>query len=375
MTASREDILGQLLIVRMAADRWSSAQERFLRAAQPAGVLLSAPLPHSAEATGELLREIARALPKVPFLAVCEEGGPEDPLRRFLPGLPSPRAAAQKGLPAVARLGELIGEALSLLGFNTNFVPLLDLATPLSAEKLGPRAFGSDPQEVAQCGGAFLRGLRRHKILACGKHFPGGGRVLFPPRLGGAGPHTSRQPATAGNPAVAGKPMAEMWREDLVPYRELLPRLPMVLVSNAVYKAYDFDHPRPASLSSQVVEGLLRIKLGYRGLALASELELEEVRGTLSLGEAAIQSLNAGCDLLELSQEASCDAVRRALKAGLESEKLPGQRIEQALERVRAARKGLAPPPGTVSKRALDQLGRRFESFNKEWSPEGTQGQ
>lgn len=361
MTPSREDILGQLLILRLPESRWTDPQERSLRAAQPAGVLLSAPLPHSAEATSELLHKIARALPQLPFLAIREEGGPEDPLRRFLPPLPSPRAAAQKGLSAVARLAELIGESLNLLGFNTNFAPLLDLATPLSAGKLGPRAFGSDPCEVAQCGGAFLRGLRQHKILACGKHFPGLGSVPL---------QNSPGRRVSGKPAVAGKPMAELWREDLVPYRELLPSLPMVLVSNAAYKAYDFDHPRPASLSPQVVEGLLRVKLNYRGLALAYELESEEMRGTLNLGEAAIQALNAGCDLLVLDQETSRDAVRRALKAGLESGKLRPQRVEQALERLRAARKGLTPPAGTVSRRALDRLARRFESFDKEFRPQ-----
>jgi beta-N-acetylhexosaminidase len=363
MTPPREDILGQLLILRLPENQWSDAQERFLRTAQPVGVLLSAP-PRSIGATSELLHQIARALPHLPFLALAEEGGPEDPLRRLLPVLPSPRAAARKGLPAVARLGELIGEALSLLSFNTNFAPLLDLATPLSEEKLGPRAFSSDPREVAQCGGAFLRGLRRHRILACGKHFPGWGCVPFQPRPGGADRRVS------GQPAAAGKPMAALWREDLLPYRELLPHLPMVLISNAAYKAYDFDYPRPASLSSQVVEGLLRIKLGYKGLALAYELESEEMRGTLSLGEASIQSLNAGCDLLVLDREASCHAVRRALQAGLESGKLSRQRLEQALERVRAARKALAPPAGTVSRRALDQLGRRFEAFEKEFRRE-----
>jgi beta-N-acetylhexosaminidase len=361
MTFSRADIVGQLLIVGMPSDRWSGGLERFLRATQPTGVLLSPPLPPSAEATHELLHRIAGTVRELPFIAIREEGGAEDPLRRFLPSLPPPRAAAQKGLSAVARLGELIGEGLSLLGFNTDFAPLLDLATPLSKERLEARAFGSDPREVAQCGGAFLRGLRRHKILACGKHFPGWGCVPL---------QNSPGRSVSFKPAVAGKPMAELWREDLFPYRELLPNLPMVLISNAAYKAYDFDHPRPASLSPQVIEWLLRVKLGYQGLALAYDLEHEEMRGSLSPGEAAIQSLNAGCDLLVLDQEDSCEAVRQALEAGLDSGKLRPQRVEQALERVRAARKALAPPTGSVSRRALEQLARRFESFNKEFTPE-----
>ena len=354
-----EDPGGQLLILRLDDNRWSGSRERVLRAAQPSGVLLSAPLPHSAELTSELLHNIAGTLSHQPFLAVAEEGGPQDPLRRFLPGVPSPQAAARMGLSAVTRLGELIGVALSLLGFNTNFAPLLDLATPSTEESLGVRTFSSDPRQVAQCGAAFLTGLRRHKILACGKHFPGLGSL----------PNSEGRRASE-NPAVVDKPMAALWHEDLLPYRELLPSLPMVLVSPAAYKAYDFDQPRAAALSPRAMEGLLRIKLGYRGLALAYELESKEVRGTLNFGEAAIQALNAGCDLLVVEQESSFEAARRALEAGLESGKLSTQRVEEALERVRTAKKGLKPPTGAISRRALEELTGRFEIFAKEYRHE-----
>ncbi|MBZ5545120.1 MAG: hypothetical protein LAO07_15800, partial [Acidobacteriia bacterium] len=355
MKSSRQDILGQLLMVRLDENRWTASRERFLRAAQPAGVLLAAPLPSSAASTSELLRKIASSLPHLPLLAVREEGGTHDPLCAFCPAVPSPHAAAQKGPSTVERLGELLGEALSFLGFNTNFAPLLDLAMPFTGKTLGARTFGADPRHVAECGGAFLRGFERHKVLACGKHFPG---------LGSVPPGDSREIP------VIGKSMAALWREDLFPYRRLLSQLPMVLVSPAAYKAYDFDRPRPASLSPQVVEGLLRIKLGYGGLALAYELESEAVRGTLDLGEAAVQSLNAGCDLLVLNQERSCEVVCRAVKNGLEAGKLSSRRVEQALSRIHAVRRKLTPPTGKVSKAALEQLLRRFESFAKEFRRE-----
>jgi len=342
--------LSQLFFLRLPDNRWSVSLERWLRRASPSGVLLDAPLPHSAESTSELLSRIARALPQPSFLALRQEGGNNDPLSRFLAPLPSPRAAAQKSRSAVARLGDLIGEALRLLGFNTDFAPLLDLATPFTAQTLGARTFGSDPRQVAECGDAFLCGLRRHKVLACGKHFPGWGSVPIE--------------KTRGLP-VSGKPMADLWREDLVPFCELLPQLPMILISNAAYKAYDFDHVQPASLSAQVVTGLLRTKLGYRGLALAYDLESPEVRGPLDLGETAIEAMNAGCDMLVVNQEASIEVGRRALEAALEGGKLLPRRVEQALERIRVAKKGLKRPSGELSTRRFDRLAREFEEFNQ----------
>jgi beta-N-acetylhexosaminidase len=338
--------------MRLRENRWSASLERLLRGAAPGGILCSAPLPPSAELTSEFLRKTTRAIPSPAFLAVREEGGSADQLGVFFPRLPFPRAATEKGLSAVSRLGELIGQALSLLGFNTNFAPLLDLATPFTEKKLGGRAFGADAKQVAQCGGAFIRGLGHHKILAVGKHFPGRGSVPF---------ENSR------DLAVSGKPMAALWREDLLPFRQLLPRLPMVLISPAAYKAYDFDQPRPACLSALVVSGLLRAKLDYRGLALAYDLESDAVRGTLDFGEAAIQSLNAGCDMLILDEGRPFEEVRRALEAGLASGKLIRRQVEHSLGRIRAAKKRLTGPPGKIKKRALEQVVRGFENFSREF--------
>ena len=347
-----EDSLGQLLFMRLRENRWSASLERLLRGAAPGGILFSAPLPPSAELTSEFLRKTARAIPHPTFLAVREEGGRADQFGGCFPRLPSPRAAAEKGLSTVARLGELIGEALGLLGFNTNFAPLLDLATPFTEKSLGERTFGADPKQVAHCGAAFVRGLRKGKILAVGKHFPGWGSVPF---------ENSR------DLAVSGKPMAALWQEDLLPFRQLLPHLPMVLISAAGYKAYDFDQPRPACLSALVVNGLLRVKLDYRGLALAYDLEPEAVRGRLDLGETAIQSLNAGCDMLILDEGGPFEEVRRALEAGLASGKLIRERVEQSRTRIKALKKRLTRQPGRITRSNLKKVARRFESFCKEF--------
>jgi beta-N-acetylhexosaminidase len=345
--------LGQLLILKVNELRWDSSLEHFLHRLQPGGIVIDAPLAGGAESTREFLIKLARTAPSVPLLALEEEGGALDPLRAFLPPLPSPRAAAEKGLAAVTRLGELVGAAFQLVGFNTNLAPLLDLGTPVAGSISEARAFSPDPQQVAKCGAAFLRGLERHNVLACGKHFPG---------------VASAQSSSATQPPAVSKPMAELWREDLLPYRALLPRLPLILVSTAAYKAYDFDWLQSAGLSPRIVEGLLRVKLGYKGVAIAHGLETEAVRGALDLGEAAVQALRAGCDMLLLQKAEAAEIVRQALSAARESGKLPCPRIEQALKRIQFAKKNLKPPGGGVSRRSLDQLVREFADFSREFA-------
>jgi len=346
----RENDLGQLLLLKLNELRWDSSLERLLRRLRPGGVLIDAPLTEGAGTVGEFLFKVAGALPALPLLALREEGGTMDPLRAFLPPLPSPCAAADWGLAAVRRLGELVGAALQLLGFNTDLAPLLDLASPDTGDVSPTRAFRADPQQVAKCGEAFLEGLEHQEVRACGKHFPG---------------HGSAQATSATELPLVSKSMAELWREDLVPYRALLPRLPLVLISTAAYKAYDFDLLQSAGLSSQVVEGLLRIKLGYHGVVIAHGLETEAVRGALALEEAAVQSLRAGCDMLLLEEAEAAEVAHEALSAARELGELPVPRIEQALKRIQFAKKGLKPPAGKLPRKSLDRLAGEFADFSR----------
>ena len=90
-----------------------------------------------------------------------------NPLRKFLPPLPSARAAARKGSAAVLRSGELSGTALRLLGFNTNLAPVLGYSSPASDVLARSRCFSDDSVEVARYGVDYVQGLERHRILAC----------------------------------------------------------------------------------------------------------------------------------------------------------------------------------------------------------------
>ena len=339
---------GEFLMLRLVAPRWSSSLEQQLRALAPGGILLAGPLPGSPEILYELVGGISRSLPAPPILALEAEGG-EDPLSVLLPPLPTPRALAQKGPRLVRQAGELIGEAMKLLGFNTYFAPSLDLAAGLDEESPGASTFSADPRVVAECGASLVEGLSRHKILACGKHFPGLASV---------------PPVAHSELPISMRSMADLWRSDLVPYRELLPRLPLVLMSAAAYKAYDFDSPCSGPLSSAVVGGLLRAKLGYRGVVVAPQLESQPVRGALDMSRAAVQSLGAGCDMLVVEKEESWQAMRRRIDEDVATGKLSREQFDQSVTRIRALKKGWAPPKGAFPKKAWERLARRIEEFN-----------
>lgn len=350
MAGTLAECLGQFLLIEVEEGVWSSPLDRLIRKLLPGGIIFSQARPRGADACGAFQALIYSAGGgSVPFLVLEEDGREASLLRNLFPPLPSPRAAARVGVAAVERLGNLVGAGMKSLGFNTNLAPALDLLSPFSESVLGHRVFSRDGSEVARCAEAFVNGLASHGVQACGKHFPG---------LGGADVQD-----LPGAPVV-GKTMVDLWRADLVPYRQLAESLPLVMLSHCVYKAYDFDILRPAALSPAVVEGLLRVKLGYQGLAIA-DFRQPSTGLAVDLGEAAAQSVIAGCDLLVTSPEGA-EKVLVRLRQALESGRLSTGRVDQSLKRIRVARKRLARPSGKVSKAALDRLARDFENFSRE---------
>jgi beta-N-acetylhexosaminidase len=348
----RESIsLGQLLMIADEEGEWYSSLQKRLRSCRPAGVLLGGKKIPPPEATRVLLHRIGRALESPIFLALDVEKA-DALLPRFFPSLPQPSQAVAKGLAAVKKLGEIVGAALSLWGFNIVLGPVLDLRT----YPVGPSQFrfdfGSEPARVAECGGAIVEGLRRSKVLSCPRHFPG---------------LASLQSDAYSRMAVSAKSMAALWREDLLPFRRVLPKAPMVLVSTGAYKAYDFDSPRPAVFSSAIVQGLLRTKLVYTGVAVA---DLRQLGGVLSMGdlaEAALKALQAGCDLLLIpTGEGYVEGILREITLGIDSGKVFAGRVEQALKRIQQCRKGLAHLTGRAGDRDLELLMKRCNEFSRE---------
>jgi len=177
----------------------------------------------------------------------------------------------------------VIGENCAALGFNVDFAPVLDLAYQASRSVLRARAVSDNPKRVVTYAREFLRGLGDAGVLGCGKHFPG---------LGEATLDTHHE-----LPSVE-KPLRKLWDEDLVPYRSLSLRreLPFVMVSHAAFPGVTKDRI-PASLSKKWITGILRKKIGYRGLICSDDLEMGGALAAGPIEQAMIGHIRAGGDL------------------------------------------------------------------------------
>ena len=273
--------IGQLLIIGFDGTKMSPRLASLLTKIQPAGVILFARNIASAKQTHALLRECQKCVTTPLFSCVDLEGGTVDRFRNVIGRTPSPAEVFATGSRVLFRKhGRVIGENCAALGFNVDFAPVLDLSYEASRSVLRSRAVSDDPKRVVTYAREFLRGLGEAGVLGCGKHFPG---------LGEATLDTHHE-----LPSVE-KPLRKLWDEDLFPFRSLsLGReLPFVMVSHAAFPAVTKARI-PASLSKKWITGILRKKIGYRGLICSDDLEMSAVLAAAPIEQAAIEQVMIG---------------------------------------------------------------------------------
>jgi beta-N-acetylhexosaminidase len=238
----------------------------------------------------------------------------------------------QQGDPAaVAATSRAAALRLRASGINLDLAPVADVpSVPRSA--LEARAFARDPSMVTAAVEAAVRGFAAGGVGATAKHFPG---------LGGATSNTDE-----ASVAIA-RDSQSIFAEDLPPFAAAVRAgVPVVMVGHALYPA--LDGQRIASQSPAVLGGLLRQRLGFRGVAITDSLEARAVLARSSVADAALRSLAAGADLLLTTGRGSYIHVyRRILDAARRSPALRG-RIREAAGRVQALRQRLRQlgPPG-----------------------------
>lgn len=323
-----QQVAGQILTIGFEGQAIRSSLRDVLRSVHPGGVIFFQRNIASVEQFAALVDSVrTELLPDEPFLAIDLEGGKVDRFRELIAPLPAVAEAVAAG--AGLTLGQLAGREVAAFGLNVDYAPVLDLGLPASQNVLTSRTAGGSSEEVVRFAKEFLAGMAESNIIGCGKHFPG---------LGGGNLDSHLK-----MPCIT-RSSDEMWSEDLLPYRELRADLPMVMVAHAWYPELERElgwagAERPASLSPEIVEVLLRRRIGYDGLILCDDLEMGGVLGGRSIGQAAVGAIDAGCDVLLVCRHASnVVQVHEALVH--EAERRSGflERLEIAAKRIQAAK-------------------------------------
>jgi beta-N-acetylhexosaminidase len=317
--------VGQLLLVGFDGHHLNSALREMVLQWGIGGVVFYRANITAPSQAQKLVRAIRRLSPQnVPFMAIDHEGGV---VLRFsgddeLPPAMAFGAAHSEDL--AFRAGKDVGTRLRALGFTMNFAPVLDVySNPDSA--IGTRAFSDDPRVVGAIGTAFIRGQSAANVISVAKHFVG---------EGSAAGDTHRSPARTTASAAALESV------DLQPFRTAIAEgLPAIMTSHVAAPQLTYDAFRPITLSSEVLTGVLRERLGFTGLIVTDALEMRAVTEYYELGELAVRAVEAGADMVVTSgtfaeQRVVFDHLRDAYRSG----RLSDARIRASLRRILLAK-------------------------------------
>ena len=218
------------------------------------------------------------------FICIDQEGGRVTRMKppqwlAFPPGEAFDKLydiAPVSAIEAARSNAHALGLDLAEVGINVDCLPLLDVRQPGAHDVIGDRAFGSEPLRVAALGRATLDGLSRAGVAGVIKHIPGHGRTSVDT-------HKAMPTVTASE--------AEL-ETDLAPFRALKDAA-IAMTGHLLFTAWDADNP--ATLSPFVIREIIRKRIGFSGLLLTDDLDMEALSGTVP--ERAARAVAAGCDI------------------------------------------------------------------------------
>lgn len=266
------------------------------------------------------------------FLCVDQEGGRVDRMPPEVSRTPSAWSVGQtldtEGVGAA--YGALLAEECAAFGFNMDFAPSLDIWSNPDNTVIGDRAFGTDAATVTGAANETALGILSGGVIPVAKHFPGHGDTAVDSHYG---------------LPVVDKSLEELEELELRPFRQAIDTtcvygtyggdtsIPAIMVAHILLSQIDPDNP--ASLSPEVVTGLLREEMGYEGVVCTDDLTMGAISNTYGMGEAAVLAVEAGCDLLLVCHGADNLAeAHAALVEAVDSGRIPEERLDESVYRV-----------------------------------------
>ena len=266
------------------------------------------------------------------FIVIDQEGGIVSRLPEDAVNVPSAMAiGATDEEDCAGTAARITVRQLQGLGVNYNMAPVLDVNTNPENPVIGVRSFGDDPEKAARLGVATIRAYENTGIFCCGKHFPGHGDTNVDSHL--------------GLPRI-DKTLEELEAAELVPFRRCIEAgIPAIMTSHILFPKIEAENV-PGTMSRTIITGLLKEKLGFRGLVFSDCMEMNAIQSYYGTAKGAVAAFQAGVDLVGLSKTLelmweTARTVNEAAAAG----KFDMEEIRQSVAKILEAKKQLLVRP------------------------------
>jgi len=319
---SLEEKVGQLFMVMVASDQNKAKTDnvkKLIKDQKIGGVIFSTGGPvRQAKLTNEY-----QAISKIPLLVGMDaEWGLAMRLDSTYAFPWNMTLGAIEDSTIVENVGRRIGEHAKRMGVHINFAPVLDINTNPKNPIIGNRSFGEDRDNVAKMGIAFTKGMESVGVLSSGKHFPGHGDT-----------------ATDSHHAlpIIDFPRKRLDSLELYPYQKVFDAgLSSVMVAHLEVPALEIKKEMPSSLSEQVITGILKEEMGFKGLVFTDALNMKGAADRGKNGDVELAAFMAGNDIL-LMPTALKEAKEKLIKF-YDRGKITEERLSHSVKKILRAK-------------------------------------
>jgi beta-N-acetylhexosaminidase len=219
-------------------------------------------------------------------------------------------------------MGKITALEARAVGIQWIYAPDADVNNNPGNPIVNTRSFGEDPARVAEFVTAFVKGVQENGGLATAKHFPGHGDTAADSHIDLPVIHADRE---------------RLERLELVPFRAAIAAgAGSVMTAHLSIPALEPDSNTPATLSHNILTGLLRDELGFEGLVVTDAMDMGGITVRFAPGEAAVRAVAAGADALLMPPVP--DAAFEALQAAVKSGRISKERLDASVRRILQAK-------------------------------------
>lgn len=327
--ASLEEMAGQMLMVGIKSD-WSVKAPGVLKWLTPGAVILYQHNVVSKTQLKNLTSDINNYLKyrgaTPAFISIDHEGGRVNrlPQNEFTAFPPNAQYGKKINVAGVAKEAQIMAQQLLEAGITMNLAPVVDVVTNKQNVDIGNRSYGAKPETVIKLAKVFIEESMKSGMFVTAKHFPGYGPIAKNPH------HVL---------PVVKIPRDKWEKVHLPPFVEMIKiNVPAIMTGHVIYTELQAAKQKvPATLSQEIVTGILREQLGYKGLIMTDDLEMGAIAKKYTADKSAYEAVMAGNEMLLYchSENAQRKAFRSLVNRAKEDPALH-EKITSAHEKIKA---------------------------------------
>lgn len=273
--------------------------------------------------TAALINELQR-VSKVPLLIAGDlERGAGSQFPGMAVSIPSNLGiAATRNPNNAAFAGSVTAREGRAVGYHWTFAPVADVNNNPDNPIINVRSFGEDPAVVSKMVESYIAATQAGGMMATAKHFPGHGDTATDSHI---------------SLGVVSGDRARLDAVELTPFRAAIAAgVDAIMTAHLAVPAIEPDRALPATMSRNVLTGLLREQLGFKGIIVTDALDMGAVTSKYWGGEIAVRSVEAGADVLLMPTDPA--VAIRVLQQAVRSGRIPEARIDASVERILRAK-------------------------------------